>query len=110
MAQLRQDYQAFIDREAEVVVVGPDNPGAFLDYFSEHELPFIGIPDPKHIVLKEYGQQVKLFKLGRMPAQAIIDKRGIVRYIHYGHEMSDIPDNAELLGLLDELRSVEGNE
>ncbi len=38
-----------------------------------------------------------------MPAQVIIDKNGMVRYVHYGNEMSDIPDNAELLALLDEM-------
>jgi peroxiredoxin len=86
MAQLRRDYQAFVDRNAAVVVVGPDTHQAFEDYFSKHALPFIGIPDPKHEVLKTYGQQVKLFKLGRMPAQALIDEAGMVRFIHYGHE------------------------
>lgn len=103
MAQLRREYRAFVDRNTEVVVVGPDTKQAFIDYFTEHRLPFIGIPDPKHRILKTYGQQVKLFKLGRMPAQAIIDEAGIVRYIHYGHEMSDIPSNDELLALLDDL-------
>jgi peroxiredoxin len=103
MAQLRQDYQAFIDRNTEVVVVGPDSPKAFEDYFRDHKLPFIGIADPKHQVLKTYGQQVKLFKFGRMPAQAIIDREGLVRWIHYGHEMSDIPSNDELLALLDSM-------
>jgi peroxiredoxin Q/BCP len=31
-------------------------------------LPFIGLPDPGHRVLKLYGQEMKLFKLGRLPA------------------------------------------
>jgi peroxiredoxin Q/BCP len=107
MAQLRQDYQQFVERNAEIVVVGPDDQGAFQTYFSENELPFTGIPDPEHTVLKTYGQEVKLFKMGRMPAQALIDETGTVRYIHYGHEMSDIPPNEELLGLLDELSPLE---
>ncbi|TFH36098.1 MAG: redoxin domain-containing protein [Anaerolineales bacterium] len=107
MAQLRQDYQVFVDRSTEVVVVGPDNQNAFEDYFRKHKLPFIGIADPKHQVLKTYGQQIKIFKFGRMPAQAIIDQAGIVRWIHYGHEMSDIPGNEEILGLLDELGVIQ---
>jgi peroxiredoxin Q/BCP len=57
-------------------------------------------------VLKLYGQQVNLFKLGRMPAQMIIDKSGTLRYIHYGHSMQDIPENAELLELLDQINRV----
>ena len=103
MAQLRQDFQGYLDRDTVVVVVGPDNQKAFRNYFDENQLPFIGIPDPKHSILKTYGQEVNLFKLGRMPAQAIIDKDGVVRYIHYGHEMSDIPSNAEVFEILDRM-------
>ncbi len=103
MAQLRQDYPEFIMREAEVVVIGPEDEVAFAAYWREHSLPFIGLPDPKAVVLKRYGQEVKLFKLGRMPAQVIVDRQGVVRYAHFGHSMSDIPDNCELLDLLDML-------
>ena len=103
MAQLRQDFSEFQNRQAEILVAGPENASVFEDYFQDNNLPFIGLPDPQHSVLKLYGQEVKIFKLGRMPAQVIIDKNGMVRYVHYGNEMSDIPDNAELLALLDEM-------
>lgn len=103
MAQLRQDYNLFVERGVAILVVGPDNARSFARYFSENDLPFLGLPDPKHSVLKRYGQEVKLFKFGRMPAQAIIDKDGIVRYVHYGNSMSDIPANSELLSLIDEI-------
>jgi peroxiredoxin len=105
MAQLRQDYQRFVDLETEVVVVGPEGPAAFKSYWSEHDLPFVGLPDPSHQVLKQFGQQVKLFKMGRMPAQVVVDKQGFARFVHYGDSMSDIPDNQELLGLLAELNA-----
>ena len=105
MAQLRQDYQKFIARDVEVVVVGPENAKAFADYFEKESLPFVGLPDPKGSVLKLYGQEVNLFKLGRMPAQVLIDKAGIARFVHYGHDMSDIPANEELLALADELNA-----
>jgi peroxiredoxin Q/BCP len=103
MAQLRQDYDQFTAKDAEIIAIGPEKPDAFRKYWEENEMPFVGIPDPEHTVLKRYGQEVNLFKLGRMPAQMIIDKQGILRYIHYGHSMQDIPENAELLQLLDEL-------
>ena len=67
------------------------------------EVPFVGLPDPTASVLKLYGQEVNLFKLGRMPAQVLIDKAGVARYVHYGHSMSDIPKNEELLTLADEI-------
>lgn len=103
MAQLRHDYQEFVKRQTQVVVVGPEDSDAFRAYFTQHNLPFIGLPDPQASVLKLYGQEVNLFKLGRMPAQVIIDKTGIASFAHYGHSMSDIPENAELLALLDQL-------
>ena len=105
MAQLRQDYQEFVQRQTQVIVVGPEDARTFESYWSQHDLPFIGLPDPKASVLKLYGQEVNLFKLGRMPAQLIVDKDGVVRFVHYGHSMSDIPENAEILALLDQLNA-----
>ena len=103
MAQLRQDYQDFVKRQAQVIVVGPEDAKAFAAYWQQHDLPFVGLPDPKASVLKLYGQEVNLFKLGRMPAQVIVDKAGVARFVHYGYSMSDIPENAEVLALLDQL-------
>jgi peroxiredoxin Q/BCP len=42
-----------------------------------------------------------------MPAQAIIDKPGMIRYIHYGLSMSDIPSNQDLLGFIDRMNAEE---
>ena len=103
MAQLRQDYDKFAAQDTEVIVVGPEGAGAFAKYWQENNLPFIGLPDPKHTVLKRYGQEVNLFKFGRQPAQVTIDKSGRVRFIHYGHDPSDIPANAEILEIVEQL-------
>ncbi len=103
MAQLRHQHDEFERRGARVVVVGPEGPEAFRRYWQQEGLPFVGLPDPRHEVLKLFGQQVKIFKLGRMPAQVVIDRQGVVRFVHYGHGMSDIPPNEELLALLDGL-------
>ena len=105
MAQLRRDYAKFEAAETKIVVVGPEKSEGFVKYWDEHNLPFIGLPDSKHSILKLYGQEIKLFKLGRMPAQVIIDKTGVARYVHYGNSMSDIPQNEELLEILAELNS-----
>ena len=103
MAQLRQDYQKFVERSAEVVVVGPDSEQAFKEYWQKEELPFVGLADPAHTVAKRFGQEVKLLKLGRMPAVVVISKDGKVVYRHYGRAMSDIPPNQLILAKLDEL-------
>lgn len=106
MAQLRQDHGQFVARDVEILVVGPDNAEAFAEYWQRESLPFVGLPDPGHSVLRLYGQEVNLFKLGRMPAQVLIDKGGVARYVHYGHSMSDIPKNEELLALGDEINAA----
>ena len=105
MAQLRQDYDQFVARDTAVLVAGPENAAKFAAYFQKIDLPFTGLPDPQYRVLKLYGQEVNLFKLGRMPAQVLIDKQGIARFVHYGSAMSDIPDNTELLDLIDQINT-----
>jgi peroxiredoxin len=106
MAQLRQDYDKFVQKQTAVIVVGPEDAKAFARFWREHELPFTGLPDPEHAVLKLYGQEIKLFKYGRMPAQVLVDKAGMVRFVHYGHDMSDIPTNDEILGLIDDMNAA----
>ncbi|MFC1878818.1 peroxiredoxin family protein [Chloroflexota bacterium] len=101
MAQLRQDYDKFVAKDAVILVVGPDNKTAFQEYWSKNELPFIGLPDPRHHVAKLYGQQVKLLKAGRMPAMMVIDKAGKIRFRHYADSMRDIPSNQAIIRLLD---------
>lgn len=103
MAQLRQDYSKFSDLDTEIIVVGPEGAEQFKKYFQDKDLPFVGLPNPDHTVLKLFGQEVNLFKFGRMPAQVIVDKRGIARYVHYGKSMADIPENKELFSLLEEI-------
>ena len=106
MVQLRQDFAEFEKRDTVILVVGPENAQAFSRSFAENALPFTGLPDPTHTVLKLYGQQVKLFKFGRMPAQLVVDKTGMVRYVCYGHDMTDIPTNTEMLAIIDEINAV----
>jgi peroxiredoxin Q/BCP len=103
MAQLCRDYSEFVKRETTIVVVGPEHAAAFSKYWKKNGLQFIGLPDAEHRVLKQYGQEIKLFKFGRMPAQVLIDKVGDVRFVHYGHDVTDIPTNEEMLGLIDSL-------
>jgi peroxiredoxin len=107
MAQLRDEYDRFAAYGSEIIVVGPEGPAAFKAYWQKNGLPFVGLPDPKHQVLKRYGQQVNLFKFGRMPAQVIVDLRGRVRFVHYGHSMMDIPANSEIFDLLDKFNTIE---
>jgi peroxiredoxin Q/BCP len=104
MAQLRQDYEQFNRRDAEIVVIGPEGPEEFTKFWNDKDMPFVGLPDPEQRVLRQFGQEIKLLKAGRMPAQLIIDKAGVARYVHYSDSMNDIPQNQELLALIDDLK------
>lgn len=99
---MRRDYEKFTQLNTEILVVGPEDLPAFQEYWEKHQLPFVGLPDPEHKVLNLYGQEVKLLKLGRLPAMAVIDQHGLIRSVHYGSSMSDIPRNEEVLALLTE--------
>jgi len=109
MAQLRDDHLKFQELDTIIIVIGPENSNAFRKFWAKNDLPFVGVPDPKHQVLKLYGQEVNLFKLGRMPAMIIIDKRGMARFVHYGHSMSDIPSNADVIKTLQNLNQEMNN-
>ena len=107
MAQLRQDYQKFVDQNTEVITVGPEDTVAFTKWWHEHQMPFVGIPDPKHDIAKLYSQQFKLFKGGRLPALSVIDREGKIRLMHYADLPSDIPPDEQILSLLAEINKTE---
>lgn len=86
-----------------ILTIGPDGPKSFERYWETEHLPFIGLPDPKHMVADAYQQEWNLFKLGRVPALLVIDKAGRIRYQHYSGSMSDIPENSLVLALLDKI-------
>ena len=100
---MRDNYQEFVKRRVEILVIGPDGPRAFKRYWEEEKMPFPGCPDIGSKVADTYQQEVNIFKLGRMPAEIIIDKNRIIRYLHYGESMSDIPQIQQLLEVIDTL-------
>jgi peroxiredoxin len=106
LARLRDGYAQFTDRDAEIVAIGPDSQEKFASFWKENDLPFPGLPDPRKQVSKIYKQEVNLFKLGRMPLNAVVDRKGFIRYIHYGYSMSDIPDNETLLTVIEQLNAT----
>ena len=86
--------------------MGPDSASAFRVYWKAQMLPFVGMADPGHAVALRYKQEVNIFKLGRMPLVTVIDAQGMIRFAHYGASMSDIPPNAELLDVIDQLNAA----
>jgi peroxiredoxin len=109
MAQLRQDYEEFVQRGTEVIAIGPESTEPFARWWREHEMPFPGVADPEHLIASVYGQQVRMAKLGRMPASILIDRNGYIRYKHFGESMSDIPKDRLVLSLIDELNEEDAS-
>ncbi len=110
MAQLRQDYSKFSQRQAEIIAVGPDGPRAFKRFWEAEEMNFIGLADVGSKVADLYYQEFNLLKLGRMPALFIVDKAGTVRFVHYGQSLADIPENDAILTVLDQLAREESDQ
>lgn len=100
MAQLRLKAEDFKVAEIEVIVIGPEKKKDFAGFWDKKEMPFIGIADSEHRIMKLYGQQIKIFKLGRMPAQILINKKGKIISVHYGKSMSDIPSPEDMISKL----------
>jgi len=102
---MRDDHDSFRSRDAEILAIGPDDAQRFRSYWADQKIPYIGLPDPRHVVAKVYRQQVKLLKWGRMPLVCIVDRAGRIRFTHYGASMSDIPSNETLFQVIDELNA-----
>lgn len=103
MVQLHQDYDKFVEADTEIVVLGPDDAESFKKQWGKSGIEFYGIPDEDHKILDQYGQEVNLLKFGRMPAMFLVDKDGILRFIHYGKSFKDIPENDEILQIIGKL-------
>jgi peroxiredoxin Q/BCP len=105
LARLRDGYAEFTAQESEILAIGPDSFDKHVAYWKENNLPYPGLPDPDKQVSKLYKQEINLFKLGRMPLNTIVDRKGLIRFIHYGYNMSDTPDNETLLDVIDKLNN-----
>ena len=103
---MRQDYSLFTQRGVEIIALGPDGPNAFKRYWKQEQLPFIGCADIHSKVADQYDQEVNLLKLGRMPALFVIDRTGRIRFSKYGESMSDIPSNADVLKVFDQINAA----
>ncbi len=103
---MRNHYSEFTKRGIEIVAVGPDNLNSFQRYWVNESIPYVGLPDPDHLVAKLYKQEVNLFKLGRMPLNCVVDVEGRIRYVHYSSNMADIPDNETFLDVIDKLNKA----
>jgi peroxiredoxin len=102
---MRDGYSEFVSRDAAILAIGTDKPDSFQSHWKKENIPYIGLSDPKASVPRLYRQEVNLFKLGRMPLNCVVDTEGKIRYVHYGSNMTDIPDNETFLNVIDQLNA-----
>ncbi len=103
MVQLRQDYQEFTGKGSEIIAVNPEDRDAVIAFWNRENIPFPGIGDPDHRIADQFGQIDSPATMGRAPAVFIIDRKGNIRFEHHGKSAADIPENAFILHLIDEL-------
>jgi peroxiredoxin len=93
--------------EGEVVTVANDKLEVAQEYFERHRLPFPGLVDEDHRVYDRYDVQSRMLSLGQRPALFILDKKGVVRFAHWGTQQWQIPPNEEVLAKLARIQGPE---
>lgn len=116
--QVAERYEAFRDRDAEVVSVLPEPTERTRDWQDTYDLPYPLLADPEAAAGDDYDQPVRFGFLGslsdffgRQPEAVIVDLRDGRRdlaYVHRGRSTFDRPSVDDLLGELDDLRTADG--
>ncbi len=105
-------YEAFRERNAEVVSIVPEPRERVAEWQSSYDLPFPLLADPDATAGEAYDQPVRygflgdLFDfVGRMPEATIVDLRGepTVAWSYAGTSTFDRPSIDDLLERLDEV-------
>ena len=104
VARLAKNYEKFqqLDTEIYPILVAKERVAQKMETrLAKDKFPIYFDPDKE--VVNMLNQENIMAKLGRMPAMLIIDKKGIIKYAHYGNSMSDIPRNTEILEIIEKL-------
>jgi peroxiredoxin len=102
MTQLRDDYSAFQAYQTEVLVIVPNGPHMLKARLPELALPYPVLMDKGSKVAYRYSGVEKFWLEGTALA-VLVDKGGLIRYIHAAQTQSEEPDNAEILRVLQEM-------
>lgn len=89
MLQLQEEVKKFDEKKIKLVVICPEKVEDVEKFAEKHNISFDLVSDPKHIIADKYGQQIKILKLGRMPAEILLDKDCKIITKHYGNNMAD---------------------
>ncbi len=97
MVQLHQEKEKFAEKNTKIIVICPENEEKIKKFLAKEPIDLDFVADPTHALADRYNQQVKIFKLGRMPAQILINKDKKIVFEHFANGMKDIIENDEML-------------
>ena len=126
VVDVRNDYQRFQDAGGDVAVITMGSVEQTAAFRDRNRLPFICLADPERIAYRAYGVPHGTVLQVAGPAvwagglkatvragiakpvgdvlqlhgSFIVDKQGVIRYIHWPKHSADQPTNGELIGQL----------
>lgn len=100
---MRDRYEEFTARGAEVLAIAPDTLENARSYFEREEIPFPCLPDPDREVYRLYDVKSAMISLGQRPGLFVVDGEGVVRYAYLGFQQWEIPAVDDTLAELDAL-------
>lgn len=106
IGHLRRDIDKFRELNTElypILVDDKENAQEMEKKYARNEYPIYY--DEEEKVVDMLNQEVKLLKLGRMPALLILDKENVIRYAYYSDSMKDIPENEVLFKVIENLNN-----
>mgnify|MGYP000033725525 CR=1 FL=1 len=95
--QLQQNYQAFLEKNAEVVALAVASASAVGGVRQATGAAYPMLADPDHKVAEAYGVYNLLGDGLAAPSVFVIDTRGNIVWSHIGSNSGDRPGIAEIL-------------
>lgn len=106
MGHIRDNFEEYRTRKAGVVGIVAQDPAKVKEYLEGKKkgYPFPLLVDEDRSVVKKYGVHVKFnfesYNIAR-PSNFILDRVGVIRYVHVGYHQADFPGDRELYEVLD---------
>ena len=100
---MRDEHARFETAGAPVAVVVRERSERLRGHWASLRLPFVCVPDPDGRIAAAWGQQWRLVRLGRLPAQFVVARDGRVAFAHYSRDMTDIVSEAVILDVVQRL-------
>ncbi len=95
MCSFRDDYDAFGGKDVVVFPVSVDNVPSLREYKAKYEMPATLLSDLRREASTAYGVLLPSFVANR--AYFLVDKEGILRWVHVEEHPGHRRDNAEIL-------------